>query len=259
MCGLFGFIADRTTNFPPGPDIQRLREIAVQTESRGTDAFGLAWIDALGLTHVWKAAGPASKHLDAIEQTAGAKAVIGHCRWATHGTPRDNRNNHPHRAGHSWFVHNGVVHNLEALTDRFGLRFRTQCDTEAIGLMIARRPGNTDARVAWALNHAEGDQTVLVLSPAGALTVGRRGRPLHWARTNLGLYLASEPYALPYATCHQTSVVPDYTVRTVVQTPAGTLRLVRPPTHLACGPMELALVAHTYTLVAHTYTRADRD
>jgi hypothetical protein len=30
---------------------------------------------------------------------AGPRLVIGHCRWATHGAPKDNRNNHPHQAG----------------------------------------------------------------------------------------------------------------------------------------------------------------
>ena len=30
---------------------------------------------------------------------ATRSSSIGHCRWATHGSPEDNRNNHPHPAG----------------------------------------------------------------------------------------------------------------------------------------------------------------
>ena len=39
-----------------------------------------------------------------------AAVVVGHCRYATHGSPRDNRNNHPHPAGSGQLMHNGVVH-----------------------------------------------------------------------------------------------------------------------------------------------------
>lgn len=48
----------------------------------------------------------------------GALALIGHCRWATHGSPADNRNNHPHPAGRGWIVHNGVVFNHGELAER---------------------------------------------------------------------------------------------------------------------------------------------
>ncbi len=44
MCGIFGFI----TNSEQGPDIHRLRRLALVTQTRGAHAFGLAWLDADG-------------------------------------------------------------------------------------------------------------------------------------------------------------------------------------------------------------------
>ena len=41
MCGIFGYIAKHGR----GPDLARLRRIALETETRGRHAFGLAWLD----------------------------------------------------------------------------------------------------------------------------------------------------------------------------------------------------------------------
>ena len=40
MCGIFGYIAKHGR----GPDLARLRRIALETETRGRHAFGLAWL-----------------------------------------------------------------------------------------------------------------------------------------------------------------------------------------------------------------------
>ena len=40
MCGLFGFISKAGG----GPDLDRLRRIALETQTRGIHAFGLVWV-----------------------------------------------------------------------------------------------------------------------------------------------------------------------------------------------------------------------
>ena len=87
MCGLFGFM----TRDGSGPDINRLKRIAIETQSRGDHAFGLAWVDRDGRLHMFKRPGPAMANLDDIERCRDALVVVGHCRWATHGSPPDNR------------------------------------------------------------------------------------------------------------------------------------------------------------------------
>ncbi|MCX7669674.1 MAG: class II glutamine amidotransferase [Anaerolineae bacterium] len=194
MCGIFGFLSTDGR----GPDLARLRRIAAETETRGRHAFGLAWIDADGAIRTFKRPGAATAALGDLDACRHATAVIGHCRWATHGDPQDNRNNHPHPAGRGWLVHNGVVRNYAELLRRYGLRPRTDCDSEVLGLLMMRRAGPLVARAAWAVAQTEGPLALLGLwrSPVRLLVV-RRGNPLCFSETPGGFYFASLPGELP--------------------------------------------------------------
>jgi len=194
MCGVFGFI----TKDGRGPDLARLRRIAAETEQRGHHAFGLAWLGADGAIHTYKRPGPATANLGDLNQCRGATAMIGHCRWATHGRPEDNRNNHPHPAGRGWFVHNGIVFNHATLVRQFRLAPQTQCDSEVLGLLMARFPGALGLRAARTAEAADGRLAILGLwrNPARLLIV-RNGNPLAFGETSGGYYFASLPEELP--------------------------------------------------------------
>lgn len=194
MCGVFGFI----TKNGSGPNLARLKRIAVQTQRRGHHAFGLAWLDPGGSLRTFKCPGPATANLGALDACRGATVVIGHCRWATHGDPQDNRNNHPHPAGRGFFVHNGVVANHLSLERRFRLQPQTECDSEILGLLMAKIPGTLGCRAARAAEVAEGRLTMLGVwrNPARLLVV-RNGNPLHFGETKGGFYFASLPEELP--------------------------------------------------------------
>ncbi len=194
MCGIFGFI----TTEGEGPSIERLRRVALVTQSRGAHAFGLAWLTADGTLGTFKQPGPASEHLDELDRCRDAVVMVGHCRYATHGTPADNRNNHPHAAGAGLLVHNGVIHNYQNLVRRGGLQLQSECDSEVLGLLMARCGGSIVRRSAWAANQTLGDLAMLGVwrSPA-RLLVCRRGRPLHFGHARRGFYFASLPEGLP--------------------------------------------------------------
>ena len=194
MCGIFGFI----TRQGQGPDVARLRRLAVITQARGEHAFGLAWVGADGPIQTFKRPGPAADHLGALECCRKAMVVVGHCRRATHGSPADHRNNHPHRAGRGYLVHNGVVFNHRELTHRYGLSPQGECDSEILGLLLARCPGGLLQRSAWTANQACGDLALLgVWRRLARLLVVRRGRPLHFGEGRDGYYFASLPEGLP--------------------------------------------------------------
>jgi glucosamine 6-phosphate synthetase-like amidotransferase/phosphosugar isomerase protein len=199
MCGVFGFIT-RNGN---GPDLGRLRRIAAQTQRRGHHAFGLAWLDAEGTIHTFKRPGPATANLGDLDACRGATVVIGHCRWATHGSPKNNRNNHPHPAGRGWFVHNGVVVNYRALLRRYRLQPKTECDSEVLGLLMARFAGSIGRRAMQTARAADGRMTMLgIWSNPARLLVVRKDYPLSFGETAGGVYFASLPEDLPGAVMH---------------------------------------------------------
>jgi len=194
MCGIFGFI----TTEGEGPEVARLRRLALITQSRGAHAFGLAWLDEGGRIRTFKRPGPAEAYLDELERCRNAVVIAGHCRFATHGSPRDNRNNHPHAAGSGYLVHNGVIHNHQQLVRRHRLKLRSECDSEVLALLIARGAGSIARRSAWAANQAEGGLAMLgVWRGPARLLVTRRGRPLHFGHGRDGFYFASLPEGLP--------------------------------------------------------------
>ena len=194
MCGIFGFISSEGQ----GPEIARLRRLALVTQTRGAHAFGLAWLEEDGTIQTFKEPGAAEDHLDELDACRDAVAVIGHCRYATHGLPSDNRNNHPHAAGAGFLVHNGVVTNHAELVRRHRLKPLGQCDSEVLALLMARGAGSIVQRSAWAANQAAGDLAMLGLwrKPA-RLLVTRRGWPLCFGLGRDGTYFASLPQGLP--------------------------------------------------------------
>ena len=194
MCGIFGFISIDGR----GPDVSRLRRLALITQGRGAHAFGLAWLAEDGDIQVFKRPGPAQDYLDELDRCRDAVAVVGHCRFATHGSPTDNRNNHPHADGGGYFVHNGVILNRYQLVRQHRLTQRTRCDSEVLGLLMARCPGSIVRRSVWAANQVEGGLAMMGLWRAPArMLLCRRGRPLCFGLSRRGCYVASLPDGLP--------------------------------------------------------------
>lgn len=206
MCGVFGFFA----NGDQAPNLKRIKELAVATEQRGPDAFGFAWIDAAGRLRAYKSPGRISEHLDLLDLASEARVFIGHCRWATHGDPAVNGNNHPHPCDGGWVVHNGVLHDHAELVERYDLHPISDCDSEAIALLIEDADQSTlMGRVVAALKRVgESPLVVLGVWKPDSLIVARSGNPLWMAETNRGMYFASRAKGLPGTA----EIVPDETV-----------------------------------------------
>lgn len=194
MCGVFGFVAkDRKP-----VDLAILSRVARVTMSRGTHAWGMAWIDKKGRLKMYKQEGRIVDSLGLLSMARNASMVIGHCRHATHGDPQDNSNNHPHPAEDGWIVHNGVITRYRRIIAQYELEPVTQCDSEVLGLLIDSLPGPIAKRCAKAAQIAAGGPLVMLGLWADRLIAIRDGwQPLHLGETRDGDYIASLPDELP--------------------------------------------------------------
>lgn len=194
MCGLFEWVGK------PLKDIAGLRRIAEHTEwKRGGHAYGWAWIASDGKLRHHKAAGTIREHADELDMLTGAVAIIGHCRWATHGSVARNINNHPHASLGGYIVHNGIVPGYLEIADRLGLTLTSECDSEVIARMIEVFDGTLEDKLVEALGYVESRCAVLGLwlKPSPQLVVGRTGNPLHLTLAARGTFIASLKESLP--------------------------------------------------------------
>lgn len=195
MCGIFAY----ATKTNQGPHLPTLERIAKETERRGPHAFGLAWIDGRGRLKMFKQTGRISQSLDVLAMVHDARLLVGHCRYATQGTPDNNLNNHPHSVDGGWLVHNGVIGNYRELVEDHALRPVTECDSEVLSLLIEEGDGSLTERCIRAAQLADGGPLALLAlwrSPNKLVAV-RRGNPICMGENQRGFYLASLMAGLP--------------------------------------------------------------
>lgn len=113
MCGIYGIIG----NAPAAFKRKTLIRLALETQIRGEDATGFAWVDEEGVTRVIKQAKKAKEYVNTQAFKDLLKImppiVIGHNRKKTVGDPGDNNNNHPFLSKTTGLalIHNGAISN----------------------------------------------------------------------------------------------------------------------------------------------------
>jgi glucosamine--fructose-6-phosphate aminotransferase (isomerizing) len=166
MCGIFGFAAeDRLTPGQVRLALGVMTQLALASEVRGKDAGGFAVLSANGEL-VWRRqAGPAGALFEAADwQRLRERRIllaIGHARYATHGAPAVNGNNHPHLAGDWALVHNGVIPYHHQKASHLRIKLRGQCDSEILAHVLARYGSKRGPGVCTQLC---GSQSVLAIS-----------------------------------------------------------------------------------------------
>ncbi len=190
MCGLFGFIADENQKI----DRHILERMAVNTMKRGPHAWGIAWVNAQGKLRMFKQTGRIVDKLGLLTTLAhDATMLIGHCRYATHGDPSNNLNNHPHPCDGGWIVHNGQIHNHKDIRLGYGLTRHTECDSEVVGLVIEDSDGDILQRTRQALEICRGSSPFAIMGIwRNSLVIAKDNeQPLHIGEANSGYYMSS--------------------------------------------------------------------
>jgi len=142
-----------------------LNELLIASAVRGSDATGFAAIDRKHgfvsdkravRSPVFVASNAAWKRL------SNPSCLIAHCRAATHGSPRDNQNNHPHLGHDLAVVVNGIAHNYREVAETFKLELGTECDSEVI-LRLLERQDHPAKGLGDAMNLLRGGMAAAVL------------------------------------------------------------------------------------------------
>lgn len=199
MCGIVGYIGKRNGVEPVLDGLKAL-------EYRGYDSAGIACVspDGARLTkQVGEVKGVEEKFMQ--EGATESGLVVGHTRWATHGTPTV-VNAHPHQNtdGTIFVVHNGIIENYQEIREKLmseGYKFVSQTDTEVIPQLIDFHFKNHHSfKVAFeaALQELRGAYAIAAISThePDTLYAARLSSPLVVGIGKEEFILASDPAAI---------------------------------------------------------------
>jgi len=216
VCGIVGYIGKRSGSPIVLSGLEAL-------EYRGYDSAGIAVVDKQG-GQVIKRVGRVEGLKTAVEQQGlEAPLVIGHTRWATHGSPNMN-NAHPHcnQDQTIFVVHNGIIENYVELKEKLqamGYAFASDTDTEVIPHLIDyyhKKLNTFEAAFRAALNDLCGAYAIAAISAdePDTLLAARLSSPLVIGVGKDEHILASDPTALMEHT-KKVVYLDDYDVATI--------------------------------------------
>lgn len=204
MCGIGGFSLSAESKIHPR---QLSNALLTALEDRGYMASGYAFQTPDGLSGHGKAAVPGSG-LALKGMPKNANNVIVHTRLATHGSTKDNRNNHPvlSPSGSIALVHNGVIYNHQEVRSTLD-RIPFDVDTAVIPALIEKHGGVTE------LTQLDGDAAISWLSgdDHGTLHLARlEHSPVCVVQTEDGSFIFASTEALMWRVLTQLNIMPVF-------------------------------------------------
>lgn len=204
MCGIIGY-----TGYDDAA--KHLIQGLSCLEYRGYDSVGIAEeiSDQSGKCRfdIRKTNGKIKKLIEILDadKPTFSSCGIGHTRWATNGEPTK-KNAHPHKAGKTVLVHNGIIENEEALrkiTEDYEKESET--DSEVAACLIDKRIhecGNIIDGIFRAVGEMRGSYAFVVMheDAPGKIYAIRHESPLITAKLENGYAFASDITAVMSAT-----------------------------------------------------------
>ena len=196
MCAIFGFV-----NYGHALSGRHLKELvnklAVESEVRGTDATGIAYVKN-GALKIYKKPRPAHKvRLYFPDDTT---ILTGHTRMTTQGNAKYNYNNHPF-AGHTVdgdfaLCHNGVLYNDDTLQKSEELpKTHIKTDSYVAAQLIEKYGKLNFDTIAKMCETVKGNFVFTMLNDDNTLYLAKGDNPLclvHFKQLGLFLYTSTK-------------------------------------------------------------------
>lgn len=196
MCSLFGYLDYKGKIGSKA--LQRLvQKLADAAEERGTDATGIAYFQHEKL-HIYKRPKPAHKMRFHIPSSV--RTVMGHTRFATQGSEKQNWNNHPFAGKASGddfaLAHNGILYNDKTLRRSQHLP-ETKIETDSyIAVQLLEHYGSiTPETMQKMAETVQGSFVFTILDKQQTLHIIKGSNPLHiyhFERSGLYVYASTE-------------------------------------------------------------------
>lgn len=195
MCAIFGFV-----NYGNAVSKKNMKELvnklAVESEVRGTDASGIAYVKK-GKIVIYKKPSPAHKMKFYFPENT--TILTGHTRMATQGNARFNYNNHPFAGktsdGAFALCHNGVLYNDYELVDSEKLP-KTIINTDSyVAVQLIEKYGSLNFKtIAEMSEKVRGSFVFTILGDDNTLYISKGNNPLcliHFKQLRLYVYTST--------------------------------------------------------------------
>lgn len=201
MCGIAG-----VRRFGTDPiNAAELKTLLCSLEYRGNHATGVALMTPDGIK-IHKEPVPAWSFIALPETEAffdeyleAASMALLHTRFATQGSPEDNRNNHPFFVDNTAIVHNGSINNHTFLFNDMKLKRSCETDSDIIRAVLDEKGLNAEGLTS--LTRMTGSAAIAAFSmdDPDKLLLARSGSPLVYGTSEDKLWWASDMQAIQRA------------------------------------------------------------